>query len=99
MRGTKKNKGSVLKQMYRENPVSPHVTIQFLEFSPCQTHEHQKHASNRVRIRKKRDASCLLPPKEKKESGDKPEIAEPASGRRAARRERLPCSVCYSGSA
>ena len=24
----------------------------------------------------KRDASCLLPPKEKKESGDKPEIAQ-----------------------
>ena len=38
VRDTRKNKGFVLKQMYKENPVSPHVTIQFLEFSPCQTH-------------------------------------------------------------
>lgn len=29
-----------------------------------------------MRIRKKRDASCILPPKEKKENGDKPEIAQ-----------------------
>ena len=38
VRDTKKNKGSILKQMYKENSVSPHVRIQFLEFSQCQTH-------------------------------------------------------------
>lgn len=37
VRDTKKNKGSILKQMYKENSVSPHVRIQFLEFSQCQT--------------------------------------------------------------
>lgn len=38
VKDTKKSQVSVLKQIYKANSVSPHVTVQFLQCSGCQTH-------------------------------------------------------------
>lgn len=57
VRDTKENRGFILKQMYKENPASPHVTIRFLEFSQSQTHEDQKHVSKSVKMERKKAPS------------------------------------------
>lgn len=67
VKDTKKHKGLVLKQLYRENSVSPQVTTYLLWFSECQTHQDQRHVSNSVKMeRNKTHFSRLKKKKEKK---------------------------------